>query len=1019
MGGLMFEAKAGKDRSGVFLLIILFVLVCFSTGYAIEAPAELAKLRAKQLAGEDGIVKPDGFMNASRQRQEILARQSDPFIAGISPSRWTSLGPDNIGGRIRALVIHPKKPNTMWIGSVSGGIWKTTDGGLSWNAVNDFMGTLSISSIVIDPADPDHVLFAGTGEGLNLGGPMGFGVFKSTDGGDSWNHLESTTPSDNINDDAYNWHYVNRLAISGGGTLLAATNGHYSHAFDINVGAIYRSTDGGLTWPRVWNSSGRVDQVLFDPNNPNNALATSRDNFNAYILKSTDAGASWYKMQTFNQEEGGYYDRVELAYAKSNNVVYASRQNKHYNKGEVWISSDGGDYWTHVSTPGHLDQPNPAGDFNNSIWVSPTDDRFVIIGGPNLYRSTDGGMSWGTKMIGGYDGGPHPDQHIIVSHPGFDGVANRKVFVGNDGGIFEATDISTASSKSGWTNLNNSLSITQFYGGAGNSLAGKIIGGAQDNGQSMWTGSSEWDHTRGSDGGFAAIDPTDSQYMYGETFLCIYRSVNGGGPHSYSDICAEIADAKNNNSLPVPPFIIDPNNSNTMLAGGASLWRSTNVKATTPNWSPIKAPDIVNGIKKYISAIAVAQGNPGLVWVGHENGDLFFSTDGTATTPVWNKVSILPARFVGRILIDQDNSNTVYVAFGGFEANNLYRTTDGGTSWNDISGNLPAAPIHSLVRHPVMPDWLFAGTEVGIFASDDDGLTWSTSNDGPANVPVNDLFWYSDNDLVAVTFGRGMFMASWTNPARPTGAKAIGGNAQATVSFRPPFNDGGYPIIGYTVISYPGGKTAHGPSSPLTVTGLTNGITYVFAVSAKNAGGSSAYSVKSNSVVPTANTFSISGTVKTSAGSVMAEGLTVKLTAIGINTTTGVDANGYFTFTGLYNGEYRLIAAIPGYSISPAFRNITISSASVTGQNFTVKLHSISGTVSDGSRPLRGVKMSLFGTEKTARTNLTGAYTFKDLPNGHYDVVPDKDGYLFEPFQQEVFVNGEDAIGVDFTGAKN
>ena len=270
----------------------------------------------------------------------------------------------------------------------------------------------------------------------------------------------------------------------------------------------------------------------------------------------------------------------------------------------------------------------------------------------------------------------------------------------------------------------------------------------------------------GGDGGFCAADQTDPNYFYGEyVYLQIHRSVNGGLSSSY--ITAGLGDA----GLPdgggepgaldssanfIAPFVLDPNNPNTLLAGGSNLWRSVNVKAATPAWSNIKPG--ANG--SFISAIAVAQGDSDIIWVGHNNGDVYSTTNGTAASPVWTRMDLgtpnLPNRVCTRLTIDSNNYSKVYATFGGFSAGNVYRTTDGGTTWANIAGGLPSAPIRSLVIAPFNSNFLYVGTDVGVFASTDGGATWSPGNEGAANVAVDELFWMN-NFLVAATHGRGLF----------------------------------------------------------------------------------------------------------------------------------------------------------------------------------------------------------------------------------------------------------------------
>ena len=725
-----------------------------------DHPGEWASFRALRQADENGIVKPDGLIQGIQRRQAILeaslaarmAAGSDaPPLAGISPSGWTTIGPGNIGGRIRSILIHPIQTNKMWVGSVSGGIWVSTDSGASWNPVNDFMGNLSVSSLVMDPTN-SNVLYAGTGEGFfNVDAVRGAGIFKSTDGGVTWSQMASTNPAGGSQ-----WYYVNRLAIHpGNGNIMLVATGS----------GTYRTTDGGTSWSLV--ASGRALDVRINPADGNNAII-GRDNGQA--LYSTTAASATPTWTLVAFVYGG--QRVELAYAPSAaNTAYAvvdAPGTTTY--ADLYKTTNGGATWSYVSSPNHLGE---QGWYNNAVWVDPTNSLHLIVGGIDLWRSTNGGVSF-TKISrwSSAPQSPHADHHAIISSPAYNGSTNRTIFFGNDGGVYKAQDIAAVTSvTTGWSVLNNGLGITQFYGGAGKSAAGgRIIGGTQDNGDLKYSGAgTNWSAWEGGDGGYSAVDGSNDNSLYGEyIYLAIHRSTNGGA--STAIICNGITEGYGDATFGcgatatteanfIAPFILDPNNNNRMLAGAKSLWVSNNVKAATPNWTTLKPPSGTSS-SFYISAISVAEGNSDIIWVGHNNGRVYKTTNGTATNPTWTQVSGLPARMVLRILVDKSDTNRVYVSFGGFSAGNLQLTTNGGTSWTNISGTLPSVPIGSIVRHPTNPSWLYAGTEVGLFTSENGGNSWTTTNDGPANVAVDELFWYDTTKLVAATHGRGMFMTT-------------------------------------------------------------------------------------------------------------------------------------------------------------------------------------------------------------------------------------------------------------------
>ena len=693
-----------------------------------DQPGEAMRFRRQQWQDERGVVAEHGLLRA---QQQLKRMQKQPLAAGLERGRWQWQGPGNIGGRVRGLLIHPSNPQRLWAGSAGGGIWTTNDGGASWQPVDDFMANLAVASLIMHPSNSDR-LYAGTGEGFfNADAIRGAGVFRSDDGGVSWQQLPSTDNS--------NFHYVNRLAFSANGqTLIAATNR-----------GLFRSTDGGSNWANVTPSTivdaNRFLDLDFHPSDSQKAIAADDD---IGVLYSDDGGLTWARASGFGSPE-----RVEIAYARSNpQVIYASAE---ADNGQIWKSTDGGRSFSHISTPKHT---GSQGWYDNAIWVDPSNADRLVVGGIDLWRSTNGGSDF-TKFSTWWQApdSAHADQHIVVSHPQFNGNSNNTVFVGNDGGVYRIDNVFTAMGSDGFTELNNQFGITQFYSVAA-SPDGKVTGGTQDNGHLVRQNNNEnWVDTYGGDGGFAAIDPTDSNYVYGEyVYLEIHRSTNGGGPSSGRQIATDEMTSDGGNFI--APFILDPNNPNTMLAGARQLWRSTNVKATTPSWTSIKP---ASGTRP-ISAIAVAPGNSDQIWVGHNNGELYQSRDGRTSSPSWTRIGAgqLPSRYITRIAVDPADHDTVYVAFGGFNSDNLYKSRDGGASWQAITSGLPSAPIRGIAIKPDDNQRIFIGTEVGVFASENAGSSWGLPHDGPANVSVDELAWMNNNTLVAGTHGRGIYRAT-------------------------------------------------------------------------------------------------------------------------------------------------------------------------------------------------------------------------------------------------------------------
>jgi hypothetical protein len=742
-------------------------------------PLEVESWRKSSLVDERGEIPHNALMKAMKQVKRMIPPttltmwgQYDQSQQGMDA--WTWLGPGNIGGRTRSCIIHDSTQDIMWVGSVSGGIWKTTAGGASWSAVGDMMQNLAISCMAMDPTS--DTIYAGTGEGFsNIDAVRGAGLFDSTDDGTTWTQLTSTDASPD-------WYYVNRIAINSNSVILVGTNAN-----------LYRSTNGGTSWNVV--RADRTLDIRFDPNNASKAVASGYDaSEDAWVAYSTNSGQTW-TAATGLATTG----RVELAYADASaDVVYASQDT---NGGTVYKSTNGGQTYTQIHTDSYY--LGTQGWYANCIWVNPVDSNFVIVGGIDLWRSTDGGVNF--AKISQWQSAPasaHADHHWIGHRHGFDGSNDKTVFFGNSGGIYKTADVYTVYNTSGWTALNNNLGITQFYGGASNGIY--IIGGAQDNGTLKHTDASgeSWTTIFAGDGGWCAADQNDTNYCYGEyARLRIFRGIDSTEDGtSISYICGQywngsawawksppylIPDAVGDASAEfIAPFILDPNNQKRILAGGLSLWRTSdatadNTPTTGPSWAEIKT-----SIGSNITAIAVADGSSDIVWVGHLNGNVYKTTNGTDASPDWTQVDnnsvALPNRRCQRITIDKNDHNVVYATFGGFSSGNIQKTTDGGNSWADCTGTgsnkIPNAPVRSLVIHPQNRWQLYVGTEVGIFATNDGGVNWSPTNAGPANCCVDELFWLPNHNstLVAVTHGRGVFQIFLKSTAVPQDFDADG-----------------------------------------------------------------------------------------------------------------------------------------------------------------------------------------------------------------------------------------------------
>ena len=734
------------------------------------------KYRNMSRADERGNIPMGGLVSAKNHIDAMRNTQKD---AGLW--EWDWLGPSNIGGRIRTILPDPNNSNILWIGSAGGGIWKSTNSGTSWSPINDFMASLAITSMVFDPSTT-NIMYAATGEGFyNADALPGAGIFKSTDGGDTWDQLASTNNAD--------FTYVNRLAAhpnpDSAGILIAVTSAAPLQQGGTN--AVWKTDDFGLTWSQKLATPDLTLQVIYDPNNHNELMVAG----NGFLYLSDDYGETWTNQATGAADKLPFTDkRFEASFSPSNiNKLYVSID---INGGDIWRSTDNGATWNRQYTGVDF---LSAGWYANAIWVCPTNSERIIVGGLDLYRSIDGGTTltkisnWRFYHNENNDSlSAHADHHIVVEASDWNNSTNPEVYFGNDGGIQKTNDVWNVDQFSGWENLaNTSLGITQFFGGAAAHDGSIIVGGTQDNDKLRykksgdWSGVDNWYQAQTGDGGYAAINYNNTDILYGEyTYLTIRKSTDGGD--SYFSANTGLSDAGDRDKcLFIAPFSMDPTNPSRLVAGGASIFLTTN---DANNWSEIRG-----SIGWKCSAIDIDHINGETIWVGYPNGHVAKSSyDGANYN--WTRLDEngagLPGRYVTDIAVNPNNSNQVYITFGGYNNDNVWYTDDGGNTWQNRSGtapnDLPELQVNTVRVHPVNGNWIYIGTDLGVFASEDKGVNWSVitnpnyggGNEGPVNTEVSELFWQGEEHLIAATHGRGIYRT-----AAPTFKIYVDSNAAA------------------------------------------------------------------------------------------------------------------------------------------------------------------------------------------------------------------------------------------------
>ncbi len=736
-----------------------------------DNPFAAQEFRYNMLKGNKPYLDPYARQRAISYTKKYLLKKKPANAESITS--WTSIGPGNIGGRIRAILIRPNHTSTLLIGAVSGGVWKTTDGGASWFPTMDNDNPLAIDCMV----NRGDTVYAGTGEGWgNMDAVYGGGIYKSTDFGDTWSLLPSTATIDPLSTISWNFKNVLKLAFDPDGNLYAVTKAfNYKDGvgnFRSN-GGLFRSTDGGASWSKI-----SSDSIGYYYNGCDVIPITSSTILFAAqhsgIYKTTNGGTNWLHITSGLPTS---FDRISMTQdPNSSNTIYAvfSEYNTSTDQAGIYKSIDGGSNWSALSTPGTIASTGNAsylggqGWYDNTIAVDPKNSNNIYVGGVDMMKSTDGGGSWFQLTYWSTSYGKpyvHADHHATT----FDTMQTNVLYDGNDGGIYKTTDGGAS-----WTALNNDLSITQFYGGCAYPTGNTFLGGTQDNGHLSYDGSnSNWTEVFGGDGGYAAIDQSNSSTIYEEyVYLQLHKSINGGG--SWNNAYNGLTDANSSSlCLFIAPFAIDPENSSVLIAGSDKVWITTNA---TINWKK-SSSTLSSG--QLISAVTVVNSSsPYLGFAGTTGGKIFKCTSLTGNSDSWTEItpSSNNGAYVRRIVVDPSNLQHIYACYSGYNNDGITPTkhvlysSDQGTTWTDISGYLPDVPVHSLVIDPYDSQILYIGTEIGVYETTNGGTNWINTTTGMASyVPVDELVLQTaTNNLLAFTHGRGVFKTTTPLPIELT-----------------------------------------------------------------------------------------------------------------------------------------------------------------------------------------------------------------------------------------------------------
>jgi len=715
-----------------------------------------------------------------------LAGQAAISTTDMSAFHARDIGPAVTGGRVHDIEALPGDPSTMLVGAASGGLWKTTNRGQTWTNVFADMPVSTFGDIAIAPSDPD-IVYAGTGEQQNRqSSSYGNGVYRSDDGGDSWRHLglEETRHTGRIvvHPDDPDVVYVGAL-----GNLWAGSEDR----------GVYKSTDGGDSWTKVLyvdEYTGVIDMAI-DPTNPNTVYAATYQRlrrtwgFNgggpgSGIHKSTDGGETWIEL------EGGLprgdKGRIGIALAASNpQVLMALVESADDDAQGVYRSENGGLFWERVNSQ------NIRPMYYSHIFIDPTDHQRVFTLATRSYVSEDGGRSFSQIALAPtYDVGVHADHHALWIDP----TDPQHLYLGGDAGLHESYDGGT-----NFRRINNFPIAQFYGIGVDMRDPYWVYGGLQDNhsffGPSetrRWAGilNDDWMQSGFGDGMYWQADPTDGRYAYG--------SSNGGSYFRYDTKTGDTQDISPPEPLGADyrfdwtsPMMLSQHDPNVLYVAGnrfftshdrGSSWEasedlSRQIDRDTLSLMGVDGGDITisrnDGTSSFGEAVTLDESplDPAILWVGFDDGNLQVSQDGGAS---WTEVSgnvpeIADGTYVSRVTASAAAPGTAYASFDGHRDGDfrpwVFRTRDFGATWEPLHGSLPEmGVVNVIVEHPDNPATLFLGTEHHAFASTDAGTTWARIPNLPTTHYDDMVVHPREKDLVLGTHGQGIWIIDDTGP---------------------------------------------------------------------------------------------------------------------------------------------------------------------------------------------------------------------------------------------------------------
>ena len=666
-----------------------------------------------------------------------LIKKSEKVGERPGKADWRPIGPANWNvanhgispgiGRVNCIDIHPKDPATIYVGTPSGGLWKSTDIGASWEPLSDDIPILGVSDFYIDPTNPEKMyLLTGDAYGHHT---SFVGVYKSTDGGLSWNNPSTLSP------DRSQSYSMYKLLVSDKNSDVLVIGG--------NMG-IWKSEDGALTWKQVL--ADPVFDMMYHPTELDIIYATHGSDF----YKSTDMGASWRQTKGLQVDQLG---RTVIGVSPDNDdVVYILASHVDSSFGGIYRSVDRGetfelrsDFPNIFSENVFVNQQGGQGWYNLSIAVNPNNVNDIYASGIKIWNSKDGGASWQDEF-GNYRQlstslyPPFPEKKYVHADNHTLDFLSGKLYAGCDGGIFVSDDLGES-----WADLSAGLHIMQSYRiGLDQQNPSMITTGAQDNGSNILR-EGKWYQVYGLDGMETLVDFEDNEI--------IYTSYQWGGIIKFDgkgDRIVRQLTQKAGSGGWITPFVLDPENHQLLYAGYDQVYRINTVDEA-PQWDQIS-----HFPNAGISHLKISSKDPNYIYA--VQGELIHVSKDKGAT--WKSVGGgLPSNQISYITISDNDPEQIWITFSGYaEGVKVYQSKDAGKSWENKSDGLPNLPINCIVHQKDSKNQLYVGTDVGVYEKDNTESTWSLWSNGLPSVIVTELEIHeSSQNIVASTFGRGIW----------------------------------------------------------------------------------------------------------------------------------------------------------------------------------------------------------------------------------------------------------------------